>query len=139
MPTFTLEYAPEAERLGWERVIASKAEMKRLGLTADTRLTVLGDGAEWIWNLAADRFPGAAGVLDVYHAIERIAGAEKAERRLAAAIAGRPEGVPTGPLLGLAAYLAKHPTRLDYAGRRRAGASAAGRWRGRSSSWSTCA
>lgn len=34
MPTLTIEYATEAERLDWERVIAYKAEMKRLGLTA---------------------------------------------------------------------------------------------------------
>ena len=137
----------DSERFG-ERVLA---EAIRLGAAADTGLTVLGDGAEWIWNLAGEVFPGAAGVLDVYHALERIAGAAKevwgegadaakahaeagrralvaegktgVERWLAATIAGVPEGVPTGPLLGLAAYLAKHPTRLDYAGRLAAGRS----------------
>lgn len=33
-------------------------------------LTVLGDGAEWIWNIAARRFPRADQNLDVYHATE---------------------------------------------------------------------
>lgn len=137
----------DSEAFG-ERVLA---EAIRLGAATDTELTVLGDGAEWIWNLAADCFPGAAGVLDVYHALEHIAGAAKAvwgdgteaakthaeagrralvaegkagvERWLAATIAGVPEGISTDPLLGLAAYLAKHPTRLDYAGRLAAGRS----------------
>ncbi len=34
MPTLTIEYTTEAERLDWERVIAYKAEMKRLYATA---------------------------------------------------------------------------------------------------------
>lgn len=148
-PTIRLVIAAveDSTRFG-ERVLA---EAIRLGAAADTGLTVLGDGAEWIWNLAGEVFPGAAGVLDVYHALERIAGAAKevwgegseaaathaeagrralvaegkagVERWLAATIAGVPEGVPTDPLLGLAAYLAKHPTRLDYAGRLAAGRS----------------
>ena len=29
---------------------------------------VIGDGAEWIWNLAADHFPGAVQIVDLYHA-----------------------------------------------------------------------
>ena len=46
------------------------AEVERLGLSGATDLTVLGDGAEWIWNIAAERFPKAAQNLDVYHATE---------------------------------------------------------------------
>lgn len=46
------------------------AEAERLGMTDATNLTVLGDGAEWIWNLAAARFPQADQNLDVYHATE---------------------------------------------------------------------
>lgn len=48
-------------------------EARRLGLTEATPLTVLGDGAEWIWNLADARFPQADQVLDVYHALEHLA------------------------------------------------------------------
>ena len=46
------------------------AEAERLGLTDATGLTVLGDGAEWIWNIAAGRFPKADQNLDVFHATE---------------------------------------------------------------------
>lgn len=46
------------------------AEAERLGLAGATNLTVLGDGAEWIWNIAAARFPKADQNLDVYHATE---------------------------------------------------------------------
>ena len=39
-------------------------EAKRLELPAATALSVLGDGAEWLWNLATRNFPGADNVLD---------------------------------------------------------------------------
>lgn len=44
------------------------AEATRLGLTDPKALNVLGDGAEWIWNLAEQRFPGASQCLDFWHA-----------------------------------------------------------------------
>jgi len=33
---------------------------------------VIGDGAEWIWNLAADHFPGAVQIVDLYHARQHL-------------------------------------------------------------------
>jgi hypothetical protein len=51
------------------------AEAGRLGVVALAGLTVLGDGAEWVWNLAQGQFAGAAQVLDVYHAVEHLADA----------------------------------------------------------------
>lgn len=45
-----------------------QAAAEQIGLPAPTDLTVLGDGAEWIWNLAEEFFPGAEQTLDVYHA-----------------------------------------------------------------------
>ncbi len=48
-----------------------------LGVTDWTQLTVLADGAEWIWKEAEANFPGAAGVLDVYHAMEHLSKAAK--------------------------------------------------------------
>lgn len=40
---------------------------------ATARTTVfLGDGAEWIWNLATDRFPNAVQIVDFYHACEHL-------------------------------------------------------------------
>lgn len=50
-----------------------REESRRLGLPDVKQLTILGDGAEWIWNLAHDRFPGAEENLDVFHATEYLA------------------------------------------------------------------
>lgn len=120
-----------------------RAEADRLGLTAPSRLTVLGDGAEWIWNLADDRFPTAGQVLDYYHAAEYLAAAgresraaeafpgwldQAKERLLADGYAGACEalaGLPGGAAeVGVALnYLAAHRDRLNYAARLRRGQS----------------
>ena len=55
-----------------------RAETDRLHATSDTGVSVLGDGAEWIWNLAGTVVPQAAHVLDVYHALEHVGDAAKA-------------------------------------------------------------
>ena len=47
----------EAWKRGWNR-----AEMK----------VVMGDGAEWIWNLAEQHFPGAVQIVDLYHARQHL-------------------------------------------------------------------
>jgi len=52
-------------------------EAGRLGLPAGG-LSVLGDGAEWAWNIADEHFAGAAQVLDVYHGCEQLAKAGRA-------------------------------------------------------------
>jgi hypothetical protein len=44
----------------------------RLGVKRTDEVTVLADGAKWIWNEVAKNLPGAAGVLDVYHAGEHV-------------------------------------------------------------------
>lgn len=44
------------------------AEATRLGLNDPKQMSVLGDGAEWIWNLADRHFDGAAQCLDFWHA-----------------------------------------------------------------------
>lgn len=126
-----------------------RREADRLNVTTAPDITVLADGAEWIWNLADDVFPQATEVLDFYHAVEHIATATKAvwgeetsaaltqldagraalvsngktgwQRWLGEAMGQVPVGVSTDPLLALAAYLAKHPTRLNYAPRLAAG------------------
>ena len=33
---------------------------------------VIGDGAEWIWNLVAEHFPGAMEIVDLYHARQHL-------------------------------------------------------------------
>jgi hypothetical protein len=47
----------EAWKRGW-----SRAEKK----------VVLGDGAEWIWNLAQQHFPGALQIVDLFHARQHL-------------------------------------------------------------------
>ena len=32
----------------------------------------MGDGAEWIWNLAEQHFPGAVQIVDLYHARQHL-------------------------------------------------------------------
>lgn len=45
---------------------------RRLGILDPSRLTVLGDGACWIWEEQRKHLRGAEGVLDVYHALEHV-------------------------------------------------------------------
>jgi hypothetical protein len=52
--------------------------MQRLGIQTFASITVLGDGAEWIWDHAKVQFPGASGILDIYHASTYISDAAKA-------------------------------------------------------------
>lgn len=49
----------------------------RLGIEDRSTITVLGDGAEWIWNASSRQFPGCTQVLDIYHAAEHIADAAR--------------------------------------------------------------
>jgi hypothetical protein len=125
------------------------AEARRLGLTEPTELNVLGDGAEWIWNLSRQQFPGAAEVLDIYHGVEHVAGvarqlfgeatettraqAERGRRGLLAdgywgvlewvgELSGQMPAGGDGAALGnLLNYFAAHQGRLPYALRLRRG------------------
>jgi hypothetical protein len=47
-------------------------EAHRRGLEVAAEVVVLGDGAEWIWRLAAEHFPAATCIVDWFHASERI-------------------------------------------------------------------
>ena len=55
--TFGLRLYTEAWQRGW-----SRAQQK----------VVLADGAVWIWNLAAQHFPGAIEIVDLYHARQHL-------------------------------------------------------------------
>lgn len=47
-------------------------EAIRRGLRFAEQVIVIGDGAPWIWNLAAEHFPGATEIVDLYHAREHV-------------------------------------------------------------------
>ena len=47
--------------------------LERLKIKDPAQITVLADGARWIWDRVRVQFPGAQGVLDVYHALEHVA------------------------------------------------------------------
>ena len=50
----------------------------RLGLSDTRTVSVIADGAKWIWGQVAVHLPGAVGVLDSYHASEHLGSAAKA-------------------------------------------------------------
>jgi hypothetical protein len=54
-----------------------RAWADRLGVGSGPSVSVLGDGADWIWSAAEAQFPGSRQVLDVYHALEYVSGAAK--------------------------------------------------------------
>lgn len=45
-------------------------EAARRGVPTAREVIVIGDGAHWIWNLAAAHFPGALQIVDWYHATQ---------------------------------------------------------------------
>jgi len=49
------------------------AEAVRRGLHQAQKVVVLGDGAPWIWEIAAQDFPGATEIVDLYHARQHLA------------------------------------------------------------------
>lgn len=48
------------------------AEARRRGSAQARQTVMLGDGAPWIWNLAAQHFPGATEIVDLFHAREHL-------------------------------------------------------------------
>ena len=49
-----------------------KAEGIRRGADHVRQLTILGDGAAWIWNIATAKFPEATQIVDLFHAREHL-------------------------------------------------------------------
>jgi hypothetical protein len=47
-------------------------EAWKRGWSRATKKVVMGDGAEWIWNLAGHHFPGAVQIVDLYHARQHL-------------------------------------------------------------------
>jgi peptidoglycan hydrolase-like protein with peptidoglycan-binding domain len=120
-----------------------RAEAQRRGLSAPRPLSVLGDGARWLWGLAEAQSPGARQCLDIYPAAEHRAGAaqgvfgegtaqaraqgERGRDRLLqdgswGAGSGQIPAGGDGAALGAALnYFAGHPGRLTCAARLRRG------------------
>jgi hypothetical protein len=78
----------------WRRTAA------RLGVKCTAELTVLADGAKWIWNEAEKNLPGAAGVLDFYHAGEHLHAAAVALARGGGGGRGVVRRTPRDPAAG---------------------------------------
>jgi hypothetical protein len=49
-----------------------KAEGIRRGAEQVRQLTIIGDGAAWIWGIAAAKFPEATQIVDLYHARQHL-------------------------------------------------------------------
>jgi hypothetical protein len=148
-PTASVAYAMIAEAESFSARWRPWA--RGLGIDPDGELTVLADGAAWIWAAAGAHFPAAAQVLDIFHASHYIAaaaaglhgeGTEAAagwlDRGRAALLAdgwhGLLDHVGAEPAVGrtasgqaaldgMIAYFAKHTDRLGYFGRLRSGRS----------------
>ena len=56
-----VEFGP---RIYWEAL--------ERGWSRAKKKVVIGDGAEWIWNLVAEHFPGAIEIVDLYHARQHL-------------------------------------------------------------------
>ena len=91
-----------------------KAEGIRRGAGHVRQLTILGDGAAWIWNIAAAKFPEATQVVDLYHAREHLHDlARKLEFMLLDRkdewLAARLEDLDYGYIDGITAATRKYP------------------------------
>jgi hypothetical protein len=148
-PTVQVAYAAVADCETFAAPWGTRAEA--LGIDPSGPLSVLGDGAEWIWRAAATQFPAATQVLDIFHASQHIAAAASALHGEATAGAGEwteagrrallADGWPGlldhvgATLVGgvtaagqaaiddLIGYFAKHTARVGYYGRLRSGRS----------------
>ncbi len=49
-----------------------EAEGIRRGANHVRQLTILGDGAAWIWTIATEKYPAATQIVDLYHAREHL-------------------------------------------------------------------
>lgn len=62
----------EAARRGALEVVAWEGPVTQRSLAVLRKVIVLGDGAAWIWNLAAEHFGEGIEIIDYYHATEHI-------------------------------------------------------------------
>jgi hypothetical protein len=97
----------------------------RLGIRQTEAITVLADGAKWIWNQVEQNLPGSGGVLDIYHASEHLYAAAKvlydeAAAEVPAWVELRRQTLLQGGVRELDAELAAEEQRLRSLRKRRA-------------------
>ena len=91
-----------------------KAEGIRRGADHVRQLTIIGDGAAWIWNLAAAKFPEATQIVDLYHAREHLHSLTRSLEfmlldRKDAWLAARMEDLDYGYIDGIKAAVRRYP------------------------------
>ena len=91
-----------------------KAEGIRRGADHVRQLTILGDGAPWIWGIATAKFPEATQIVDLFHAREHLHDlARKLEFMLGDSkdrwLAARLEDLDYGYIDGIVAATRKYP------------------------------
>jgi len=91
-----------------------KAEGIRRGADHVRQLTVIGDSAAWIWNLAGSTFPEATHIVDLYHAREHLHSLARSLEfmlldRKDEWLAARMEDLDHGDIDGIAAAVREYP------------------------------
>jgi len=91
-----------------------RAEGIRRGADHVRQLTVIGDGAAWIWGIATDKFPEATQVVDLYHAREHLHSLTRSLEfmlldRKEEWLAARLEDLDYGDIDGIEAAVRKYP------------------------------
>jgi hypothetical protein len=91
-----------------------KAQGIRRGADHVRQLTVIGDGAAWIWNLAGSTFPEATHIVDLYHAREHLHSLARSLEfmlgdRKDEWLAARMEDLDYGDIDGIAAAVREYP------------------------------
>ncbi len=91
-----------------------RAEGIRRGADHARQLTIIGDGAAWIWNLAAAAFPEATCIVDLYHAREHLHSLTRSLEfmlldRKDEWLAARMEDLDYGYIDGISAAVRKYP------------------------------
>lgn len=129
--SYIAELGSQREAFGWQLY----AEALRRG-AATAELVVVGDGAHWLWELAALHFPQATQVLDWFHATEYVWSAATAvwgeqhperttwaeqqlaalwDGRVAAVLAALQRHAGAGEAVGVAqTYFTNQQARMDY-------------------------
>jgi hypothetical protein len=91
-----------------------RAEGIRRGADHLRQLTIIGDGAAWIWNLAAAAFPEATCIVDLYHAREHLHSLTRSLEFMLPGrkdewLAARLEDLDYGYIDGIAAAVRRYP------------------------------